>query len=76
VIDARLLALIAVLVLAPLFLSRNIARVVGATLLAHADAIDAYRARFSSRASHWFSAAVEKDRPALVQIERRAVGER
>ena len=57
-IDARLFALVAALVLAPILLSRNVARIVGATLLAHADAIDAYRVRFSSRASHWFDQAV------------------
>ena len=75
-IDARLFALVAALVLAPILLSRNVARIVGATLLAHADAIDAYRVRFSSRASHWFDHAVAAERPALVQIERRAVGEK
>lgn len=75
-IDARLFAIIAALVLAPVFLSRNIARIVGATLLAHADAIDAYRERFSSRASHWFTQAVEPERPALVQLERRTANDR
>ena len=75
-IDARLLAIIIAGVLAPLFLSRNIARIVGATLLAHADAIDAYRERFSRRASHWYAHATEqRERPALVQMERRAIGE-
>ena len=75
-IDARLFALVAVLVLAPILLSRNVARIVGATLLAHADAIDAYRVRFSSRASHWFDQATDAERPALMQIERRVVGEK
>jgi hypothetical protein len=66
--------MIVALVLAPLLLSRNIARIVGSTLLAHADAIDAYRKRFSSRAGHWYTQAVEK--PVVVQIERRTVNDR
>lgn len=75
-IDARLFALVAALVLAPILLSRNVARIVGATLLAHADGIDAYRRRASERAEHWFDQATDAERPALVQIERRAVGEK
>lgn len=50
--------------------SRHIARIVGSTLLAHADAMDAYRERMRVRTEFWFERASEK--PPTLQIERRA----
>jgi hypothetical protein len=74
-IDTRLFALIAVLILAPVLLSRNVARIIASALLAHADGIDAYRRRASERAEHWYGQAVGREKPALVQLDRRAIGE-
>ena len=64
------------MVIAMCLVSRHVARIVGSALLAHADGIDAYRRRASERAGYWFEQSVTEERPALVQLERRAAGDR
>lgn len=50
-----------------------VARIVGSKLLAHADGVDAYHERKRERRVYWLEKATE--RPALIQISRRAAGE-
>ena len=65
VIIGSLIAAILVMCL----ISRHIARIVGSALLAHADALDAYRDRMSTRTEHWFNLSTEHHQP--VRMERR-----